>query len=314
MSNDFLQLTAQGQNDWWRYCLGTALTLFLFIFGSALTVGLFVLYVQNDVNPATGLADAEAIAAGASPFVGVPPLVLYIVYNLAFPFFLQGICFSLKLFHNRELQSLITPYAHINWQRIGQGFGVFFLLKFLEILGGYILSPENFTWNFHLSSFLAFLPLICLLTPLQTTTEELLFRGYLLQGIGHGFGKWPAMILSSLLFALLHLSNPEVTTQDSWQGVASLAAYYFMVAVFLAWLTLKAHTLELALGVHAANNMATFLLLTSDNSVIPSPSIFNVDVLEANFSLVFFSAVCLLVFAFIIFRVLKQPDLIDRLG
>ncbi|MGD1865749.1 MAG: lysostaphin resistance A-like protein [Phormidesmis sp.] len=307
MSNAYLRLASQGKNDWWRYLLGSTLTLFLFIFGSTLTLGLFVLYVENDGSLATGLADPDAIAAGAPLFVGVPPLVLYIVYNLAFPFFLLGIYFALRLFHGRGLRSLITPYVRISWLRIVQGFSVFSLLKVLEILASYALSPEEFTLNFQLGSFLAFIPIIALLTPLQIATEELFFRGYLLQGIGYRLGKWPAIVLSSLLFALLHLSNPEVTTQKSWHGMASLAAYYFMIAAFLAWLTVKDNTLELALGVHAANNMATFLLLTSANSVIPSPAVFSVEALEASFSLVFFSAVWLLAFTFIVFRVLKRP-------
>jgi len=313
MSNRYLRLAAQGKNSWWRYLLGSALTLFLFIFGGTLTSGLFALYVENDGNSATGLSSAAAIAAGAPLFVGVSPLILYIIYNLAFPFFLLGIYFSLRLFHNRGLRSLITPYSRISWLRIIQGFSVFFLLKVLEVLVGYALSPEDFTLNFQLGSFLAFLPIVALLTPLQISTEELFFRGYLLQGIGCRLGKWSAIILSSLLFALLHMSNPEVTTQANWQGVASLAVYYFMVAAFLAWLTVKDNTLELALGVHAANNIATFLLLTSTNSVIPSPAVFSVEPLEANFALVFLSAVWLLVFSLVVFRLLKRPDVSDSL-
>lgn len=307
MSNAFLQLAGHGKNHGWRYLLGSALTLFLFVFGSTLTSVLLMIYVENDGNSATGLASAEAIATGASLFVGVSPLMLYVVYNLAFPFFLLGIYFSLQLFHERGLRSLVTPYPHISSLRIFQGFSVFFVLKVLEILAGYLLSPSEFTLNFQLGAFLSFLPIIALFTPLQIATEELFFRGYLLQGIGFRLGKWPAIILSSLLFALVHMSNPEVTTQESWHGVASLAMYYFMVAAFLAWLTVKDNTLELALGVHAANNIATFLLLTSENSVIPSPSVFKLEALEANFSLVFFSAVWLLIFTFIVFRVLKRP-------
>ncbi len=307
MSDAYIQLASQGKNHWWRYLLGSLLTGFLFLVGSTLMLGVFVLYIASDCNPQTRLASAETIEARQALFVGVAPLVLYIVYNLAFPFFLLGIYLSLRLLHGRELRSLITPQHQISYRRIWQGFWVFFGLKVLEILSAIALTPSEFTLNFQPGPFLSFLPFVVLLTPLQIATEELFFRGYLLQGVGYRFGKWSAIFLPSVLFALMHLSNPEVTSQAGWVGVASLAMYYFMIAVFLAWLTVKENTLELALGVHAANNMATFLLVTSQNSVIPSPSIFSVEEIEANFSLVFFTAAWLLAFSFIVFRVLRQP-------
>jgi len=307
MSDTYIQLANQGKNHWWRYLLGSLLTFLLFFVGSMLTLGLFVLYIANDSNPLTQLASPEAIEAGQALFTGVDPLVLYIVYNLAFPFFLLGIYLSLRLLHGRGLRSLITPQPQISYRRIWQGFWIFFVFKVLEILSAIALAPSDFTLNFQLKAFLSFLPFIVLLTPLQTATEELFFRGYLLQGIGYRLGKWAAILFPSVLFALMHLSNPEVTSQAGWTGVASLAVYYFMIGAFLAWLTVKENTLELALGVHAANNMATFLLVTSQNSVIPSPAIFSVKAIGANFSLVFFTAVWLLAFSVIVFRVLRRP-------
>ncbi|MEL6472284.1 MAG: CPBP family glutamic-type intramembrane protease, partial [Cyanobacteria bacterium J06623_4] len=96
--------------------------------------------------------------------------------------------------------------------------------------------------------------------------------------------------------------------QDSWVGVASLVMYYFMIGAFLAWLTIKEKSLELALGIHAANNMATFLLVTSSNSVIPSPAVFMVGEMEATFSLVLFTAIWLWLFSLIVFRLLRRPQ------
>ncbi|MGC1218051.1 MAG: CPBP family intramembrane glutamic endopeptidase [Phormidesmis sp.] len=307
MSDTYIQLASQGRNHWWRYLLGTLLTFFLFFAGSMLTLGLFVLYIANDSNPLTQLASPEAIEAGQALFTGIDPLVLYVVYNLAFPFFLLGIYLSLRLLHGRGLRSLITPQPQISYRRIWQGFWIFFVLKVLEILTAIALTPSDFTLNFQPGAFLSFLPFIVLLTPLQTATEELFFRGYLLQGVGYRLGKWAAILFPSVLFALMHLSNPEVTSQAGWTGVASLAVYYFMIGAFLAWLTVKENTLELAMGVHAANNMATFLLVTSKDSVIPSPAIFSVKEIEASFSLVFFTAVWLLAFSVIVFRVLRRP-------
>lgn len=307
MSNAYIQIVRRGRNHWWRYLLGSVITLFFFVAGGMLTLALFIAYIANDNNPNTQVRSPEAIAAGLPFTIGVSPLILYVVYNLAFPFFLLGIYLSLRFLHRRSFQTLITPTNQISWRRIAQGFVVYFLLIVIEIGIGYTLSPQEYTLNFQPGAFIAFLPMVVVITSLQTSTEELFFRGYLLQGIGYRFGKWAAVLLPSILFMLLHLSNPEVTTQDTWKAVASLVVYYFMIGVFLAWLTLKDDGLELALGVHAANNIATFLLVTSSNSVIPSPAVFSVSEFEASFSTVIFTAVSLWLFSFIVFRLLRHP-------
>ena len=42
---------------------------------------------------------------------------------------------------------------------------------------------------------------ICILTPIS---EELLFRGYILDALNRLHGKWPAIIISSIIFGMVH--------------------------------------------------------------------------------------------------------------
>lgn len=42
-------------------------------------------------------------------------------------------------------------------------------------------------------------------------TEEMAFRGYLLQTLARGMGFWPAALVTSLLFASLHITNADET-------------------------------------------------------------------------------------------------------
>ncbi len=312
MTNAFIQIAQQGKNDGWRYFVGSLLILFTFIIpGGLVSYGLLVAYVLIDSNPATQLLPPEAVIPGEPAVVGVDPLTMYVFYNLAFLLFLWGIYLAVRFLHGRSLRSLITPAARISWKRIGQGFSVFFGLKMVEIGVSYALAPDDFTLNFQANTFLFFVGWVLLLTPLQIAAEELFCRGYLLQGIGSKFGKGMGIVLPSLLFMALHGMNPEVTTQAGWEGVFSILGYYFMIGAFLAWLTLKDRTLELALGVHAANNIATFLLVTSPNSVIPSPAVFSVSEIEANFASLFFTAILLLLFVLIVFKGLKKPILAE---
>ena len=309
MTHSFLGLARLGRNHAWRYWLGALLTLFTFLQGGILTLNLFAIYLRRDGNPATGVRLPTEIAPGESPFVGVEATTLYVIHNLTFLFFFLGLALSLKLLHRRSLRTLITPAQQINWRRIGQGFSVFFALKVTEILTAYWMAPNHFTLAFRPRQFLFFLPFVFVLTPIQTTTEELFCRGYLLQAIGIKFNKQIAIISTAVIFTFLHVLNPEVLTQSCWSGAASLFSYYFMVGAFLAWLTLKDNTLELAIGVHAANNIATLLLVSSSNSAVPSPAVFNTDNMKASFSLTFYYAFWLFAFAFIIFRLLNRPNL-----
>ena len=52
------------------------------------------------------------------------------------------------------------------------------------IMIDYQSSPENYVFNFELKPFLILVAIAIILIPLQTSFEEYLFRGYLMQGIG----------------------------------------------------------------------------------------------------------------------------------
>ena len=54
---------------------------------------------------------------------------------------------------------------------------------------GYFMTPENYVYNFKLKEFLILSVIAILLVPVQTTVEELVFRGYLMQGFGGLFNS-----------------------------------------------------------------------------------------------------------------------------
>ncbi|MBE9080160.1 CPBP family intramembrane metalloprotease [Romeria aff. gracilis LEGE 07310] len=232
MTQPFMQLARLGQNRWWRYLLGVPLILAIWYGGSILNgIGLY-LVTELDNNPATRIV--------AQPFAieGVPSYVTFAVLNLGFAFFLLGIFIAVRYLHRRPLRSLITPSQRVSWMRVLQGFTVFMVIQLTNVGLSYLLSPESFTLTYDPQEFFAFLLLALILTPLQTGTEELFFRGYLLQGLGLKLKTGVAIALTSLIFMAFHLSNPEVLTQVSAVGKGSLVAYYFMFGLFLAWLSL----------------------------------------------------------------------------
>jgi hypothetical protein len=132
------------------------------------------------------------------------------------------------------------------------------------------LSPEDYVFNFQPIPFLKLAVIAILLIPFQTSFEEYLFRGQMLQGVGLMAGnRWMPLLVTSLLFGLMHLGNPEVEKLGS-----GILVFYIGTGLFLGILTLMDEGLELALGFHAANNLVTALLVTADWTAFQTDSMF----------------------------------------
>jgi uncharacterized protein len=76
--------------------------------------------------------------------------------------------------------------------------------------------------------------------------EEAIFRGYPFQVLVEGIGAWPAIVLSSGLFAVAHGQNPEVT----WLSLANI----FLAGVLLAVAYLRTRSLWFATAIHVGWN------------------------------------------------------------
>ena len=129
------------------------------------------------------------------------------------------------------------------------------------------------TLQFDFNKLIVLLIVLIIFIPIQTGVEELIFRGYLMQGLGLAFknGITP-LIITSVLFGLMHASNPEAKAH----GLLIMMPYYIFFGAFLGILTLLDEGTELALGIHCANNLISSLLITSKNSVLQTDAIFNV--------------------------------------
>ncbi len=141
----------------------------------------------------------------------------------------------------------------------------------------YFIDPANYRLQFNLNQWLPVL-LVCLtIIPIQTSIEEILIRGYLLQGVGVATRSGIiAILVTSVVFVMMHMANPEVQSF----GVGVMTVYYFSVALFLGVITWLDEGLELALGVHAATNIYGASFVTFDGSVMQTDAMFKV--LEVN--------------------------------
>jgi membrane protease YdiL (CAAX protease family) len=291
MTSQYLSLAQQGKNVWWRYVISIFLILFLYKIIGAIPLLILSAALTLDKNPATQL-NPETLQ-----FEGVEPLLPYLVINFASICLLAGLYISVRFLHQRPMITLVTPNEQVRWKRIFQGFGLYFLLTFVISFVGIVLSPSEYQLTFKPSQFLVFLPIALVITPIQTSAEELFFRGYLLQGMGLKTRSLLIPILgSSLLFMLPHLLNPEVKS-----NFFLMALLYLLLGIFLAVITVKDDSLELAMGVHAANNLFAALILNYSNSALPSPSIIRASRFDPLSNLISFIVVAV-IFCFVIWK------------
>ncbi|MGB0974181.1 MAG: lysostaphin resistance A-like protein [Flavobacteriaceae bacterium] len=177
--------------------------------------------------------------------------------------------FWVKFIHKQSITALTTSRKAIDWKRVGFAFVLWGSFTSVMLLIDYNMSPEDYQWNFDLSKFLVLLVIATLLIPLQTSFEEYLFRGYLMQGIGIAVkNKWVPLIVTSFIFGIMHIANPEVEKIGY-----IIMVYYIGTGLFLGILTLMDEGMELALGFHAANNLITALLVTANWTAFQTDSV-----------------------------------------
>ncbi|GMN05416.1 hypothetical protein MTsPCn5_08040 [Croceitalea sp. MTPC5] len=174
------------------------------------------------------------------------------------------------LVHQQSITSLTTSRKKIDWKRVLFVFSLWSAITIAFTLIDVYGSPDDYVLNFDVSKFLILAVIAILLIPLQTSFEEYLFRGHMMQGIGLlAKNRWVPLFVTSILFGLMHIANPEV--EKLGYGIM---VYYIGTGFFLGIMTLMDEGLELALGFHAANNLITALLVTADWTAFQTDSIF----------------------------------------
>jgi uncharacterized protein len=286
----FIDLAKLGKNEWWRYLLSLAL-----IVTFPLAVAIIVVEVSYFVGPALGRTDGLSTGKDS-----ITSLVELSGFDAAL---IIGILLAVRIFHKRPLLTVITPNLSVDWKKIGKSFGLFFGLVALATIVDYLLNPSTYQFSLNPERFLIFAPLAIVLVPIQTSAEEILFRGYLLQSIALLTRNRAALVLiSGLLFMVPHLANPEMSA-----GFWSMAFYYFLVGGILTIITLRSNSLEMAIGIHAAINMFAALIVNYANSALETESIFYCTELEPVFTVVSFGVIALL-FYIVMFKASKNSD------
>ena len=255
---------AQGntkENVFWKYLLGS------FILFCASLVGqlpfIFGVYIKSYKEKIPYPNTYEATVG----FLDSNLALFLMLVSFVFVFF--QLYALVRFFHKQSFLQLITSRNSIDWHRVLFSFSIWAGITIISTVVVYILYPEDFIVQFDWIPFLLLFIIGLLLFPFQIGSEELIFRGYLMQGFGVlAKNKWFPLLMTSLIFEMLHIANPEVDKMGY-----SILIYYIGTGLFLGILTLMDEGIELALGFHFANNFIGALLVTSDWSAFQTYSI-----------------------------------------
>jgi membrane protease YdiL (CAAX protease family) len=272
--SDYLEAARTGRNDWWRYLLSFPAILISWLIVGSIPAMLLMAYTLMDGDPATSFSGAG--------FVGIPVIPEFLATILSFIPLIVATLLAVRFIHARSLRTLVTGEARIRWRRIFAGAGVWFVIAALVSMIESWLYPGRYILTFQAVTWTAYAVIALIFIPMQTSAEELFFRGYLLQWIGLRLkNKWVLAIFNGALFFLPHIANPEMAANSILIGLG-----YFALGFFFTLITLQDNGMELALGMHAANNLFASLFANYTITSLPSPALFTVQILDPVYGLI----------------------------
>ncbi len=260
----FLEQVDLSKNPFWKYILGSFVIIIFSVIGQ-----LPLTYVLIESGPLSPGADPMDMLRNLDKNLQL--FLLLIPFGVG----LLGFWLVIKKLNERSLLSVTTSRSKIDWSRVFYAFAIWGMFSIVLIVGDYFIAPDSYEWNFNAKSFVILFVIAVALIPIQTSLEEYIFRGYLMQGFAGIFkNRWVPLVMTSIIFGCLHLFNPEV--EKLGYGIM---VYYIGTGLFLGILTLMDEGIELALGFHAANNLFTALLVTSSWTAFQTESIL-IDISE----------------------------------
>lgn len=264
MENKFIAQAYQGKTNAWRYALG----LLIAFLGIMLFSLPYRFFIKNKIT--NGEADATRIE-DFNYLMGLLDSNTTLIY-IMLPFVggLLALWLVVTKLHQVKWSAFTTSRLNIDFKKIGFSFLLWGSISLVIVLLNWLIYPESMVLNFKASKFVLLFLISVILIPVQTSFEEYVFRGYLMQGLGIVTKtNWFPLILTSVVFGLMHLSNPEVVKLG--YGVMS---FYIGTGLLLGIMTLMDEGLELSLGFHLANNLITALMVTTDWTAFQTHAVF----------------------------------------
>jgi hypothetical protein len=257
-----------GKNSVWRYVV-----LIFMVFLAANSVGAIPMIAGLAVKSISDPGAIGSIAAENNDLssLGFSPNLTLIM--LLFPSVAGLIAFMLLVrpLNGRTFVQTINGSSSVRWRRIfiSGGVWIFFSAIYLIVYKG--IDPSNFRLNNTTASLICLIIISLLLIPFQASLEEVIFRGYLMQGIAVLVkNRWLPVIVTAVLFGILHSWNPEIKEH----GFFTMMPQYVMFGLLFGIITAIDDGIEIAMGAHVANNVFLSITVTNSSSILQTPAVY----------------------------------------
>lgn len=181
-----------------------------------------------------------------------------------------GAFIAMRWIHREPLSALFGAMRRIRGGDFAKGLIAVLITSALSEAALYLVMPHIARSGIAWTTWLLFLVPVLALAFLQTSAEELMFRGYLVRGLAARFRSpliWAA--LPTLAFTLLHL-NAAAPLALNLCIFLSIGAF----ALVLVLLVRATGNLGAGMGMHLGNNLGSFLIV-SHESALSSFALYN---------------------------------------
>ncbi len=214
-----------------------------------------LLFLVNVVAAVLALGLLHALPPGIADELTRPthPLTFFVAAGLNFAALLAGLLIAIALIHKKSLADLMGRWS---WPAFAVGAVAWLAVLLAATAIDLAIEPSGF--RFSATSATALLAICAVLAlPIQTFAEEVIFRGYLTQGLLLATRR-PAIaaVLAGLIFGAVHIPN----------GVPqAVGATAFGIATSL--IAIRLGGIAFTFGLHLVNNLFSAIAVVSSGDV-----------------------------------------------
>jgi len=289
-----LESSFNGKNSFWRYFI-----MLIAVLAVSNTIGAIPLFIILRIRAAENPDVAAELSAnpndlsplGLDPYFGLAVMLIPFIAGLA------AFIIFVKPLNNRSLMNVINGTGSFRWKNLFISSAVWTILSAVYLFAYLKADPSNFTPNNTTMSLIILVAISLTMIPFQAAFEEIIFRGYLMQGFAVLLrNRWLPLIITSVLFALMHGLNPEVKEFGFW----NMMPYYTIFGLIFGIMTLLDDGIETAIGAHTANNVFLCIMVTNEFSALQTPALYEMH--QINIWIEFVSMVIIGVLIIIILK------------
>jgi len=213
----------------------------------------FLVVLMLIVGQLAVMLPADAVGLVTRETVETYPTVLFLIIG-TFAMFAVLFTAWIKLFERRSMASVGLLLSSQSKKMFIGGFGNGLLMGVAVVCGVYLLGGYGLEADIGDRS-RDFVPIVILMCAfiLQSGTEEMIFRGWVMGRISERYGLWAGIIGNSLLFTLIHVEVDSLETTPPMM-IALFTLMTFLFSIFLSLLVVRQKSIFGASAWHAAWN------------------------------------------------------------